>query len=337
MSMDRDDYTARDYEREARATRRRLAHSLDELNDRLTPGQVFDEMLTYARGGSGTFLRAFGNAARDNPMPSLLIGAGFMLFMSDKLGLSNRLAQQVRRGGEAAQEGMADGMRSGIDAASSAASRAGGTVRSAFSATADAMTGQTARAGEAMSDAASGAAARMKRAAGAVGQGAAGVAEAVTEGARDLGESAMEYGSAAAEQAADAAKQARKQVSSSMAQLIDNATMLVREQPLLAAGIAVAVGAALAASLPSTETENQWMGETSDAVKDTAGELASEQMQAAKSMAGTVAQHAAAAAQSEGLTPSGAADLARDVGERVKRVVSGVASELPDVARNPER
>ena len=60
--------SSRDYEREARSTRHRLAASLDELNDRLTPGQVFDEMLTYARGGGGTFLRALTNAARENPI-----------------------------------------------------------------------------------------------------------------------------------------------------------------------------------------------------------------------------------------------------------------------------
>ena len=31
-----------------------LAENLDELSDRLTPGQVFDEMLTYSRAGGGT-------------------------------------------------------------------------------------------------------------------------------------------------------------------------------------------------------------------------------------------------------------------------------------------
>jgi len=36
-------------------TRRRLADHLDELSDRLTPGQVFDEMLSYSRAGGGTF------------------------------------------------------------------------------------------------------------------------------------------------------------------------------------------------------------------------------------------------------------------------------------------
>ena len=79
--------TSGEYEREAEATRRRLAENLDELSDRLTPGQVFDEMLTYSRAGGGTFLRAFNNAVKENPLPSLLIGAGCMMFLSEKMGL----------------------------------------------------------------------------------------------------------------------------------------------------------------------------------------------------------------------------------------------------------
>ncbi len=79
--------TSGDYEREAEETRRRLADNLDELTDRLTPGQVFDEVLTYSRAGGGTMYRAFSNAVRENPFPSLLIGAGAMMFLSEKMGL----------------------------------------------------------------------------------------------------------------------------------------------------------------------------------------------------------------------------------------------------------
>ena len=61
--------SSRDYEREAEHARRRLADNLDELSDRLTPGQVFDEMMTYSRAGGGTFFRAFSNAMRENPLP----------------------------------------------------------------------------------------------------------------------------------------------------------------------------------------------------------------------------------------------------------------------------
>jgi len=47
------DMSSREYEREAEASRHRLASNLRQLSDRLTPGQIMDEMLTYAKGGGG--------------------------------------------------------------------------------------------------------------------------------------------------------------------------------------------------------------------------------------------------------------------------------------------
>jgi hypothetical protein len=74
--------SSRHYETEAEAIRYRLAQSLAELSDRLTPGQAFDEMMIYARGGVGTFFRALSTAARENPLSTFLIGAGCMMFLS---------------------------------------------------------------------------------------------------------------------------------------------------------------------------------------------------------------------------------------------------------------
>src|SRR5947207_4442259 len=114
--------SARDYEREAQATRHRLAQDLDELNDRLTVGQIFDEILSYARGGSGTFVRALSNAARENPVPTMLIGAGCMLLLSEKMGFNRGVKGAI---GEASWLGSAtaDSMLGAGSAAAGAASR----------------------------------------------------------------------------------------------------------------------------------------------------------------------------------------------------------------------
>jgi hypothetical protein len=57
-------------------------------------------------------------------------------------------------------------------------------------------------------------------------------------------------------------------------------------------------------------------------VKDKMGEVASEQLESAKAAAGKAAQAAGTATLREGLSGSGAAGIARGMGERVKRVVS---------------
>ena len=88
---------ARHYEREAESTRHSLANTLHELNARLTPGHMFDEVMSYARGGGGSFTRAFSNAVRENPFPALLICTGCMLFLSERMGLSSRAFSRSTR------------------------------------------------------------------------------------------------------------------------------------------------------------------------------------------------------------------------------------------------
>jgi len=373
MKPDTDRYSSpRDYEREAEITRYRLAHNLDELSDRLTPGQVFDEILTYTRGGGGTFLRALTNAARENPIPSLLIGAGFMMFLSEKTGL-NRLMSR-RHGTDApsmrsAAEGAAsttasragEAARYGTDLASDAASRIGRTANRATDAAAESLqsASESVRSGvrrttDVVTDQASNAAEGVKAGAAAVGDTLSGAARSVGETASDLGnqvagaagqmkrgvrgvaETVQGYSSSMAGQLADSAAGARQQVTRASQQAKESAASFIDQQPLLAAAIGLAVGAAIAALIPSTKTEDELMGEASDAVKGAVGEAASEQFQTAKEAAGKVAAQAKSAAENEGLMPSAAADIARNVGEKIKRVVTetGTAadSEVRDLA-----
>src|SRR5262249_31978478 len=69
--------TSEQLEREAEATRARIAATLDELRGRMTPGQLVDEVVDYARdSGGGDFLRNFGRQVAGNPLPVPLGGAG---------------------------------------------------------------------------------------------------------------------------------------------------------------------------------------------------------------------------------------------------------------------
>jgi hypothetical protein len=95
--------SSRHYETEAEAIRYRLVQSLAELRDRLTPDQLFNEMMIYARGGIGTFFRALSNAARENPLSTFLIGAGCMMFVLGKMGMSRYLVVPGKTISEASQ------------------------------------------------------------------------------------------------------------------------------------------------------------------------------------------------------------------------------------------
>ena len=92
-----------------------------------------------------------------------------------------------------------------------------------------------------------------------------------------------------------------------------------KEQPLVLAGIGLALGAVFGAALPGTRTEDELMGETSDQLKERAQSLAAEQYEKAKA----VAEHAyeegkkeaVKAAEKEGL--AGASELAQAAQESV--------------------
>jgi hypothetical protein len=70
-------------------------------------------------------------------------------------------------------------------------------------------------------------------------------------------------------------------------------------QPLVLAGIGLAVGAALGASLPGTEAENQLMGESSDQVKERAREFAEDQYAKGKAARENVIEAAQSALHEE--------------------------------------
>jgi hypothetical protein len=64
-------------ERDAGRTRAQLSEALEELRARMTPGQVIDQLIDYAREGPGAgFGRNLARAIRENPLPLVLIGIG---------------------------------------------------------------------------------------------------------------------------------------------------------------------------------------------------------------------------------------------------------------------
>ena len=109
----------------------------------------------------------------------------------------------------------------------------------------------------------------------------------------------------------------------------ETATSFIAEQPLLSAAIGVAVGAALASLWPSTETEDQLMGDASDRVKGAAGQVASDGLDSARNVASKVAERAQTAVREEGFSPSAVAEAARNVGEGIHEGVSGEPAARP--------
>ena len=118
---------------------------------------------------------------------------------------------------------------------------------------------------------------------------AASVTGAIADTASSMSGALADTASSVGGTIADTASRTRRQAADVVRQGRDSAASFVTEQPLLCAAIGVAIGAALASLLPSTETEDKLMGEASDAVKGAAGQVGSEALESAKNVASKVA------------------------------------------------
>jgi hypothetical protein len=70
-------------EQELDATRNRLGGHLHQLRDRMTPGQVLDDIVRYFRGREGAdFGRGLLSSVKENPLPVAVTGVGLVWLMA---------------------------------------------------------------------------------------------------------------------------------------------------------------------------------------------------------------------------------------------------------------
>ena len=104
------------------------------------------------------------------------------------------------------------------------------------------------------------------------------------------------------------------------AQSRDALTNFVNDNPLLVAGIGAAVGAFIAASIPSSEAENRLFGAGSEKLKDKAREAAAQGIEQAGNIAAEAAGSVATAAAREGIDAAGVQRALNTVADSVRKV-----------------
>jgi ElaB/YqjD/DUF883 family membrane-anchored ribosome-binding protein len=252
-------------ERETEQTRARLAETLEELKT-MTPGRVLDEVLDYAKEGGGDLLRGLGRQVSENPMPAALIGAGLVWMMMGHGKTNGSSAPRVNGDGRSTGETFSSAADSAIAMGSDLGTRAG-------------------EIGSDLGSKASDAARSVKE---TMQSAASGVSETASM-LKDKASSAYESVADTASRTKWAVKDAAYSVKESAAALEESAVAATRglfdfckDQPLVLAGLGLAIGAALGAAIPETEAEDRLMGETADQLKQQAQALASDQLQMAK-------------------------------------------------------
>jgi hypothetical protein len=85
-------------EQQARQQRDRISETIEALRDRMTPGQVVDQVANYAQEGrAAEFLGNLGREVRENPLPLTLIAIG-VAWLIIASSLSSRARAQKASG-----------------------------------------------------------------------------------------------------------------------------------------------------------------------------------------------------------------------------------------------
>jgi hypothetical protein len=162
----------------------------------------------------------------------------------------------------------------------------------------------------------------VKSGARAVGDSVGSVAGTVQDSAAAVVDKATQFG----REQADAVAEYTRSLPGFGADMIDearsNLAELFRTQPLALGAVGLAIGAGIAAALPATDLEAEYLGESADTVKEKARQFASEQASRAKAAAETAVNAAASEARNQGLTLEGAKSAAGDISEKIGRVAS---------------
>lgn len=311
MAYDDEHKTSAELQREIEQQRSRVESTIDQIQDKLSPGQLVDELLAYTKGGGGEFLTSLQRNVTANPLPVALLGVSLAWLMAKPAGASEPGTSKSdgqwddsinQRRGYAADDYAADDYDEYEDypvtvISGESLQRLGNTSDehgNTYSEFADdsgkkfkALTDSSGkRAGHFVDEAGnrfkgftSAAGTRVEKfrdEAGNLLDEATGWASHTWQRAREKmhdARDAMSSGAASGRsRAGHATNAARRQMDSL------NQTILTqfRDQPLVGGGLAFALGAALGTALPHTAQEDTLMGDASDTVKGKAAESAAD-------------------------------------------------------------
>ncbi len=258
------DKTPEQLESEVREQRADVEHTIDALRAKMSIGQMVDELSGRMGGGEAkAFFANAGRQVRDNPLALGLIGAGFAWLAA---------GDGVRRSAGDAYDRYSDDDRDGLPRYPGAMSGRsdvrgyGAGYSGPKSAFADddydaGYAGSDKDDGEGIGDRVSSAYESAKDSASSAAESVSGAIAGGRDRARDAGRRARGAGERARSGAGYRAERAQ-----------DTFLRTLEEQPLVLGALAMAVGTAIGAALPSTRTEDELMGEHRDRLRDDAAE-----------------------------------------------------------------
>ncbi len=324
-------------ERDLDQTRSRLGSHLSELQSRLSPGQVVDDLMGYFRGSEGAdFGRSLLDNVRANPIPAAITGIGLAWLMA-----SNPRAGQAPGSfggglrGPGADWNNFDATTARLRGAEQGVSRHPNEAEHDYTYRLDEARGHAVGLSRSTDETSESFGQRIRDA-------LANAQQTMARGVHDLRDQVSSSAGAAGNAISSAgavAQDAAKQAGNALSQRGQvagkaggNLIAAVTESPVLLGVLGLAAGALLGALLPQSHEEEAALGGIAGQARDTVSGLAKDAMERGSSVAQTVLDKGSESAKAHGLTGDKTAGNVVDAALSGK--LAGSAKEvLQDVLR----
>lgn len=301
-------------ERQSEAHRAEFARTLDRLRNSVSPPAIQADLKRRASHAGRGMLADIERRVLDNPLQTVAVGAGLAYPVWQIL--RNLPAPILLLGAGVALTRRGSGEDTIYDASYSGGT---GTSTSTAQSLSEPKSDTSAKAGSTASSPAHGATERaramMDEALDAVQRTVSSASDQAAELARHGSGSASRTASAASQRAATAGQVSREAVSET-----------VERYPLVVGGVGLVLGAALAACLPSSRTENRLFGETSENLKDQARDTVAHAYSEAKASGERIVENTMDEARQQDLTPHDAGKGIQEAGKKVRAVADRAAT-----------
>jgi Protein of unknown function (DUF3618) len=334
MSSQAERKSLSELERETEHTRADLIHTVDKLQNRVSPRAIKEGTIAYARETSNELVHTIERKIRDNPLPTVAVAAAFaypawrilinipapILLVGAGLALSHigskSAAREANSSADEEGEEFSDNLKR--------------TARGAASNLSHAAEGLKGKVADAADDARSGVASGVESVRSSVSD----TAQAARAAGSDALAAATHAVSATYSSGIDAASRTSDELNEtfrrSKARLIES----IERHPFMVGSAGLLVGAAIAAVLPVSQAEDRLLGDNSDELKRRARDMASQGLEIAKTTADDVYQESISRAQAEGLNTESVRQTVKDVGDKVTNVMQHAADALDDKSEN---
>jgi hypothetical protein len=301
-------------------TRSDMDETFAALDAKLTPKEIGLELWNLFKGGSSTGASKLWQVAREHPMPAAVVGLGLGWLLVESSGKSDKAdAYDGRYRGE--YRGEYRGANSGAYGYGRTSYRQGyagtGSGYEAGYEADDEGSGLLSAAGDKVKDLAGSAKDALSSATGKVGDAADWTKEHASELGHEVADRASSMGHGVAHRASALRGQAKQKARS--ARLGFWQTM--EENPLMVGAAVLALGVIAGLAVPSTDKEDELMGETRDRLLDDVKEAGQQALDKGKHVAEAVADKVKEEARNQGLTAEGVVDKVKNVAREATNTV----------------